>query len=368
MVQLSMGARVRKSPFYDATVRHGATHFSTYNHMYMATSYGNPQGEYHRLTEGVSLWDVSCERQVEISGPDAAALTQYLCPRDLSNCVAGQGLYVPLCDHAGRIINDPVLLKLAEDRYWLSIADSDILLWVRAVCAEHGFNASVCEPDVAPLAIQGPKAEAVVTDLFGDWVSSLKYFWFKQTELDGIPLIVARSGWSKQGGFELYLMDGSRGVELWDKVWEAGQPYDIGPGTPNATERVESALLSFGTDNDSETNPFELGLGKFIDVDTDVDYIGKAALQRVAAEGPRRLLTGLILDGEEPVVSVEHKCPVTVDDRTVGFISTSAYSPRLGKNIGIALLERSVVEQGNPVVAVIPGRDHVGEITPLPFK
>ncbi|MEM7206892.1 MAG: glycine cleavage T C-terminal barrel domain-containing protein [Pseudomonadota bacterium] len=368
MVQLSFGARVRKSPFFDSTIKHGVTHFSVYNRMYMATSYGDPKAEYQRLTEGVSLWDVSCERQVEISGPDAAALTQYLCPRDLSTCKIGQGYYVPMCDHDGRIINDPVLLKLAADRFWLSLADSDILLWARAVCAERGFDATVCEPDVSPLAVQGPKAEDVVADVCGDWVRDLKYFWFRETEIDGIPVVVARSGWSKQGGFELYLTDGSRGNELWEIMWKAGEPYGIGPGTPNSTERVESALLSFGTDNDGDANPLELGLGRFVDLDSEADFIGKTALQKIAANGgPARLMTGLLLDGDEPMKSVEHKCPVTQNGRDVGFISTSTYSPRLERNIGIALLETDVVKGADSVVVHTPERDHRGEITSLPF-
>ena len=367
MFQLSMGARVRKSPFFDATVRAGVTHFTTYNHMYMATSYGDPAGEYRRLREGVSMWDVSCERQVELQGPDAGALAQYLCPRDLSTCVVGQGLYVPLCDHDGRIINDPVLLKLADDRYWLSIADSDILLWARAVCAEKGFDAVVCEPDVSPLAIQGPRAEALAVDLFGAWTAELKYFWFRETELDGIPLVVARSGWSKQGGFELYLMDGSRGVELWDKVAAAGEKYGIGPGTPNATERVESALISFGTETDDHTNPLELGLDKFIQCDIDADFIGKAALKKISSEGPTRKLTGLLLSGEEPVPSIEHKCRVSRDRQDVGYLSVTARSPRLNCNIGIALLQRSIVENALSVVAHLPNGDYTAEITTLPF-
>ena len=367
MFQISIGARVRKSPFFDATVRHGVTHFSTYNHMYMATSYGNPEAEYKRVTEGVSLWDVSCERQVELQGPDAAALAQYLCPRDLSDCVVGQGLYVPLCDHDGHVINDPVLLKLSEERFWLSIADSDIVLWAKAVCAEKGFNAVVREPDVSPLAVQGPKAEAVVSNLFGDWVKDLKYFWFKETDLDGIPVVVARSGWSKQGGFEIYLMDGSRGLELWDKVWAAGEAYGIGPGTPNAIERIESALISYRADTDTETNPYEIGLGKFIHPNIEADFIGKVALQKIAAEGPRRKLTGLLLQSDEPVASIEHKCPVSVDGEKVGFISVTTYSPRLNQNIGIALLERSIVENKQQVVAELPAGNYAADVTSLPF-
>ena len=272
-----------------------------------------------------------------------------------------------LCDHDGNIINDPVLLKLSEERFWLSIADSDIVLWAKAICAEKGFDAVVFEPDVSPLAVQGPKAEAVVSTLFGDWVKELKYFWFKETNLDGIPVVVARSGWSKQGGFEIYLMDGSRGIELWDKVWSAGEPYGIGPGTPNAIERIESALISYGADTDEETNPFEIGLGKFVHPTIDADFIGKSALKKIQDEGPRRKLTGLFLHSDQAVASIEHKCPVTVDGKNIGFISVTTHSPRLNKNIGIALLERSVVENQQQVVAELPTGNYAADITSLPF-
>ena len=367
MPQITISARVRKSPFFDATLRHGVTHFSIYNHMYMATSYGDPKGEYRRLMEGVSIWDVACERQVELCGADAAALAQYLCPRDLSNCQVGQGLYVPMCDHDGRIINDPILLKLAEDRFWLSIADSDMLLWTRAIKAERGFDVDVFEPDVSPLAIQGPKAEVLAVDLFGEWVKDLRYFWFKEVELAGIPLVVARSGWSKQGGFELYLTDGTRGEELWNIVWQAGQPYGIGAGTPNATERIESALVSYGTETDDDTNPLELGLERFISLEMPQDFIGKAALQRIVQQGVMRKLAGLLIQHDAPLSAIGHKCRVSSNGEEVGFASATTYSWRLGKNIGIALLGAEVVDGVETVTVHLPEGEFDAKLTSLPF-
>ena len=368
MVQLSLGARVRKSPFFEATIRHGVTHFSTYNHVYMPTSYGDPAAEYDRLLNGVSMWDVSCERQVELLGRDAAALAQYLCPRDLSRCQIGQGIYAPLCDHAGRLINDPVLLKLNEEQFWLSIADSDIVLWARAIAAERNLDVKVSEPDVSPLAVQGPKAEDLIAGLFGEWVRSLRYFWFRETELDGIPVVVARSGWSKQGGFELYLRDGTLGQALWDKVWQAGESYGIGPGTPNYIERVESALVSYGADTDAETTPLELGLERFLDLDIEADFVGKQALKEMLAQGgPKRLFRGLFLDSPTPLPGVEHKCEVSVDGVNAGYISVNTWSPRLDRNIGLAMLARPLSATGQTVVAHLPGGDISATVTDLPF-
>lgn len=258
MFGFTASARLRRSPYHDAILAAGVSSFTTYNRMLLPTGFGDPEAEYWRLVNDVSMWDVAVERQIEIKGPDAACLTQVLSPRRLDRCVVGQGKYVPICNHRGTIINDPIVLKLADDRFWLSIADSDMLFWSRAIAAERNFQVDICEADVSPLAVQGPKADDVVASIFGDWVRELKHFWFRDATVNGIPLMVARSGWSKQGGYELYLMDGSRGTELWDIVREAGEPFNIGPGNPNACERVESGLLSWGGDTDEHTNPYEI--------------------------------------------------------------------------------------------------------------
>lgn len=364
--QIALGSRERKSPFYDSTVADGLTHLTIYNQMFMPVSYGDLDGEYRRLLEGVAMWDVSAERQVEIKGPDAERLIRYLTPRDLKDCPIGKGKYVPLCDHDGRLLNDPVLLRLENDRFWLSIADSDVLLWVRAIAAEGGYDVCVREPDVSPLAVQGPKAESVVVDLFGAWVKELKYFWFNETELDGIPLIVARSGWSKQGGFELYLRDGSRGTELWTKVKAAGAPYGIGPGAPNYIERVESGLLSYGADTVPDSTPFEVGLDKMIDLDRPDDFIGKQALRRESATGPVRKLVGITFDGE-PVGTNEHPWPVHVAGQMVGTVRAVCYSPRRGGNIGIALLSSDHAALGTRIDFAGGGQEYQGEVVPQPL-
>ncbi|HIM20775.1 MAG TPA: glycine cleavage system protein T [Rhodospirillales bacterium] len=364
--QIALGPRERKSPFFDSTVADGVTHFTIYNHMYMPVSYGDPDAEYRRLLEKVAMWDVAVERQVQISGADAERLVRYLTPRDLKDCPVGRGMYVPLCDHDGRLINDPVLLRLAEDKFWLSIANSDVLLWVRAVAAEGNFDVSVIEPDVSPLAIQGPNAEAVAVDLLGEWVRELKYFHFRETMLDNIPLIAGRSGWSKQGGFEFYLRDGSKGAELWDRVKEIGAPYEIGPGAPNPIERLESGLLSYGVDTLPDSDPFEVGLNKMISLDRTDKFIGKTALRRKAEQGSSRKLVGIVINGE-PLVPNEHPWPTNVDGKPVGSVRAACYSPRRRENIGIALL--SVLYSGLGIKLQIESDSGLkfGEIVPLPL-
>lgn len=358
--------RVRRSPFYASTVAAGATGFVPYNRMLMPTGYGDPEGEYWRLVNGATQWDVAVQRQIEISGPDAGRLAQVLSPRDLSRCAVGQGKYVALCNHAGTIINDPIILKLDDDRFWFSIADSDIGLWARAIAAERNLDVRVCEPDVSPLAIQGPKAGDVVASMFGDWIRSLKYFWFCPAEIEGIPLMLARSGWSKQGGFELYLTDGSKGAALWHLVAEAGRPYDIGPGNPNYAERVESGLLSYGGDTDDETDPFEVRLERFVDLDVDDDVVGIGALRDIHARGPKRHQLGIVLDGDQPQEPHGIWHDIVVDDRKIGDMTNGVWSYRLKKNIGFALIDRAF-GPGMAVTVIKNGRRIPSELAELPF-
>ncbi len=366
MFEIMPTTRLRRSPFFEATVAEGVTGFTPYNQMLMPVGYGDPEAEYWRLINGVSQWDVAVERQVQLTGPDAGRLARILSPRDLTKFSAGQGKYVALCDHAGTLINDPILLKLDEDRYWISIADSNILFWSRAIAAERGLDVEIIEPDVSPLAVQGPKAEDVVASLFGDWVRELKYFWFRETSIEGIPVTVARSGWSKQGGFELYLMDGGQGTALWNMVREAGRPWDIGPGNPSPLERIESGLLSWGGDTDDATNPFEVRLGRYVDLDVADDVVGIGALRRIHAEGPARHQLGVILAGDDPAQSHAVWYDILVDGRGRGHMTNGAWSHRLGKNIGYALISRDCAP-GDEVAVMKDGEAIPATLTELPF-
>jgi glycine cleavage system aminomethyltransferase T len=369
MNRITLTPRIRMTPFHNSTIAAGLSDISVYNKMVLPTSYGDLKAEYDRLINGVAIWDVSVERQVQISGPDADVCAQYFTARDITNMVEGQGKYVAMCDHAGRILNDPVLMKLSGNRYWFSTADNDMLLFCKGVAAERGWDVEVTEPDVSPLALQGPKAENLIAELFGEHVRALKYFWFTETELDGIPLVLCRSGWSKQGGFELFLQDGSRGDDLWAKVVAAGEKYDIGPGAPNHIERVESGLLSWGGDNTPDSNPFEVGMGRYVDTDTDVDYIGKAALQAVVANGgPERLFVGVSID--TPLTEawpLPERTPVTLDGEQVGTLSAIIHSHRLDRTIGLAQISRTVVEAGDAVEVQTPDGSIRATVQKLPF-
>ena len=366
---IGIGSNIRKSPYFDATVLDGVSCFSVYNHMYIPAHFGDPIGEYKRLCEGVAMWDVSAQRQVEMAGPDAMKLVQHLTTRDISKTKIGQGRYVPLCDHAGNLINDPVLLKLSDNRFWISIADSDMELWVKAIAAERKLNVEVFEPDVSPLAVQGPCAEDLIADLFGDWVRDIRYFWFREIELDGIPLVLARSGWSKKGGFELYLTDGTRGGELWNIVKHAGAAYGIGPGAPNDVERVESGLLSYGSDArhiKMPANPFELGLGKLVDLESGVDFIGRAALAKVKADGIKRYYTGFEISGPA-IKGSENQHYLRRDGVNVGVITEMVYSSQLNKNIGIGLVDSDIGTDTSGLEVDMLGTTREVSIAKLPF-
>lgn len=363
--EISYNARIRKSPFFDCTVEEGVKAFTTYNQMLMPAHYGDPEGEYWQLIDGVSMWDVSVERQVQISGPDAAKMVQLLIPRDVAKVKVGRGRYAPISDAQGRLLNDPVLLRLNEYTYWLSLADSNIWLWARGVAYGLGLDVDITEPDVSPLAIQGPKSFDVTAALFGDWVRDLPYFAFKEVELEGMPVVVARSGWSHQGGFEIYLEDSSSGGHLWNIVKEAGKPFGIAPGTPSSFERVESALLSYGTDNRTDSNALELGLGKFIDLDMDPDFVGKKALRRVRYEGIKRRRTGLFIEGDRLPTAEEH-WPITVDGQDAGVGTIAVWSLRLERNIAIALIDNDFPEDAEFVVQTSDGPRNATEAS-LPF-
>jgi len=360
------GSRVRKSPFFDSTRRYGCNAYTVYNHTYMPVHYGDPLEEYQKLLTAVTLWDVACERQVEISGPDASRFVQLLTPRNLTGMQVGQAKYVPLVDEHGGMINDPIALRLEENRYWLSLADSDVLLWAKGVAWGHDFDVQLCEPDVSPLQLQGPLATDVIRPLLGDWVDELKYFWFRETEINGIPLVLSRTGWSNERGYELFLQDGSRGNELWDILMEAGKPFGISPACPSQIKRMEAGLLSYHNDMNLQTNPFELGLGKFVDLEQEAEFIGKEALRKIAREGVRNRLLGAVIEGE-PLPVNEHRWPVDVNGSRVGELTSSCYSPTLQQNIAYVYLPVEFASPGQQVIIETVHGARQAELCELPF-
>jgi len=367
-VSFTLSDRLRKSPYYESTLKAGAKTFTIYNHMIMPTSYEGAEADYWNLMNNVTMWDVAAERQVEITGSDASRFVEYITSRDLSKLQIGQGKYALITDENGGIINDPIILRMGESHFWLSIADSDVLLWTKGLACGLGWDVKINEPDVSPLAIQGPNHLPLMVELFGDWVKDIKYFFFKESELDGIPLIVQRSGWSKQGGFELYLRDGSKGEKLWNIVANAGKKYDIKPGTPNNIERVESGLFSWGNDMDINSNPLELPLGNFCQLDKDAEYLSRKALHKIREKGPTKKLVGLIVEGDSFIGGCVSPWIVRVNDEICGKVSSAAFSPRLKINMAMATIENGFNDEGCEVTVETPWGIRLAKVTSIPFN
>ena len=365
--KFSFGTQVRKSPFSDAALRWGARGFSVYNHMYIPRDFGDPVQNFWNLVNEAILCDVAVERQVEITGKDAARFTQYLSCRDLSTCEVGQCKYVLLTDQDGGVINDPILLKLAEDHFWLSIADSDVLLWAKGVAATSGMQVTVREPDVSPLQLQGPRSRDILRAAFGDAPADLKYYRFMEVDWNGVPLIISRTGWSSELGYEIFLRDGSYGDDLWEYLMQVGQPMGLHPGHTSSIRRIEAAMLSYHADMTLANNPFELGMDRLVDLDMDADFVSKAALQKIAGEGVKQRQIGLIFDGAPITGSNDDFWPIKVAGQKVGYVTSAVYSPRLEQNIALALIETGHAEIGTQISLETSFGSRAGVISPKPF-
>lgn len=365
---LNFSRRLRRTPYTSSAEKAGVTGFSIVNHMLLPKAYRRSvEEDYWHLREHVQIWDVACQRQVQIQGRDAARLVQWMTPRDISRAKVGDCLYLPITDDTGGLINDPVLLKLAEDRFWLSIADSDLLLFAKGLALGRGFEVSIDEPDVSPLAVQGPKAEQLLAELFGAHIRDIGFFKFGWIDVAGTRQLIARSGYSRQGGFEIYLQGGHLGAGLWDMIWQAGLAHDIAPGCPNLIERIEGGLFSYGNEMTRETTPFEIGLQKFCSLDGSIDYLGRAALQHAAAAGLSRQIRGVLFDGG-PCPTCAAPWPVHVGDKQVGQVTSAIWSPRLKRNVGLSLINRAFWDAGQQVtVHSADGAIRSGEVSGLPF-
>jgi len=341
------GTQIRKSPYFESTVKWGATGFSVYNHMYIPRDFGSPEQNFWNLIEKSILCDVAVERQVEITGSDAYKFTQLLTPRDLSKLAIGQCKYILITNNEGGILNDPVLLRLAENHFWLSLADSDILLWAQGVAINSGLDVQIKEPDVSPLQLQGPTSGEIMVKLFGEDIKNLKYYWLKEYNLDGIPLIVSRTGWSSELGYEIYLRDGTKGNELYEKIMEAGKEHGLQPGHTSSIRRIEGGMLSYHADADINTNPFELGFDRLVNLDSDNNFIGKEALKKIKHNGVTRKQVGVEIDCKPLSGPNTTFWKLKKDNMNIGKITSAVYSPRLKKNIALAMVSIEQCEIGN---------------------
>ena len=361
----------RKSPYFEATKRDGCKSWGLYNHMLLPTLYDDPVSEYWALLNDVTMWDVSVERCVEIEGPDAFELTNLITCRDLTTCDVMQCKYVLLTAADGGIVNDPVLLRLAEDRFWLALADSDALLFAAGVAAGRGMDVRISEADVAPMQVQGPRSKDVIRELFGDSIADLRYYRCAEAEVAGISVVVSRTGWTGEVGYEIYLRDGTRGDDLWDLVAKAGRPYGIRAIAPSEARRIEAGIFNYGSDMRVEDTPFHIsGLEKFVELDQSADFVGKDALIRVRREGVDRKLVGIDIGGD-PMTdegALNDTWPV-LDDRgeRIGHVTAGAWSPRLERNVGYAWVPSSHTAQGTEVALRTSAGERRATVASLPF-
>jgi glycine cleavage system aminomethyltransferase T len=362
------GARNRRSPYHEAEQRYGPKGYTVYNHMYFPIRYDSFEAEFDALLNDVTVWDVAVERCLEIGGPDGLRFAQLLTPRDLSACAVGQAKYVLICDSDGGIINDPVLTRMDESTFWFALASSDALLFARGLRnAYPEWDVTIREADVAPMQIQGPKSKDLMRDLVGDEVLDIKYYYFKRFTVDGIPVVVTRTGWTSEVGYEIYLTDTARATELWEKVMKAGEPYNVRPTGPSDIRRIEGAIFNWGADMTYENNPYEMGLDRLVDDLPEEACISIAALKRIRASGVRRRINGVEIDGD-PFPGLNNvKWPVVDGDRTIGKVTSAIYSPRLRKNIGYAWLPVERSAPGDAIVVRSEWGERRATVVEMPF-
>ena len=363
---IAKARRLRGTPFSSRIESQGLTAYTTYNHMLLPAAFEGTEKEYFHLKEHVQVWDVAAERQVQIVGKDSAKLVQLMTCRDLSKSKVGRCYYCPMIDDNAGLINDPVVLKLDEQRWWVSIADSDVILFAKGLAIGNKFDVKIFEPNVDILAVQGPKSFKLMEKIFEKKITDMKFFGFSYFEFSGAKHLIARSGWSKQGGYEIYVENTKSGLALYDKLFEVGKEFDVKPGCPNLIERIESALLSYGNDMDNDDNPFECGLDKYVNLDTEVNFLGKEKLKEVRKKGISRKLMGVIIKAKEINVS---KSINLIDEKNskIGELRSGVYSPHFKKVIGIAMLDKPYCEVSQTFKISINDDVFEGKVCDLPF-
>jgi dimethylsulfoniopropionate demethylase len=361
MAKISPSRRLRRTPFSAGVEAQGVSAYTVYNHMLLPAAFKGVEEDYHHLKSQVQVWDVACERQVELTGPDADKLVQLMTPRDLRKMDPDRCYYAPMVDAAGGMLNDPVAMRVDEDRWWLSIADSDVVLWAKGLACGFALDVRVSEADVSPLAVQGPKSDALMRRVFGGDVDDIRFFRYKRLPFMGRNLVVARSGYSKQGGFEIYVEGSELGMPLWHALFEAGKDLDVRPGCPNLIERIEGGLLSYGNDMTAENTPHECGLERFCDLPDDIPHIGKAALSEEKTNGPGRQIRPVAIEGG-PVPACCEAWPVTRDGTRVGQVTSAAWSPDFGTTVSIGMIDRAHWAAGTGLTVEAPDGPRAAEV------
>ncbi len=363
---IAKSRRIRSTPYTSRIEKQGVTAYTVYNHMLLPAAFGSIEESYHHLKKDVQVWDVAAERQVEISGKDSAKLVQLMTCRDLSKSKIGRCYYCPIIDDNGNLINDPVILKLSEDKWWISIADSDVIFFAKGLAVGNKFDLKISEPKVDIIAIQGPKSFGLMEKVFGKVITELKFFGFDYFDYKGTKHLIARSGWSKQGGFEVYVENTTSGQDLYDYLFEIGKEFNVKPGCPNLMERIESGLLSYGNDFDNDDNPFECGFEKYVNLETDITFLGKEKLRKIKSEGIKRKLMGVQIETNEINLTGSIKI-MSNEGNLIGDLRSACYSPHFKKVIGIAMINEPFCKVSETGKLEIEGKTFTLKVCDLPF-
>ena len=363
---IARSRRLRSTPYTSRIENQGVTAYTVYNHMLLPAAFGSLEESCDHLKKNVQVWDVAAERQVEISGKDSAKLIQLMTCRDLSKSKVGRCYYCPIIDENGNLVNDPVILKLAEDRWWVSIADSDVIFFAKGLASGNKFDVKIYEPNVDIFAVQGPKSFDLMEKIFGKKIKDLKFFGFDYFEFNGVKHLIARSGWSKQGGFEVYVENTQSGLELYDQLFELGKEFNVKPGCPNLIERIESGLLSYGNDFDNNDNPFECGFGKYVNLDTNINFLGKDKLKKIEKEGIKRKLMGVLIETDKINLTTSLNIK-DINNNFIGELRSACYSPHFKKVIGIAMINQPYCKASESGIIEIDGNSLSLKVCDLPF-
>ena len=363
---IAKSRRLRGTPYTSRIEKQGVTAYTIYNHMLLPAAFGSLEDSYHHLKEHVQVWDVAAERQVEISGKDSAKLVQLMTCRDLSKSKDGRCYYCPIIDENAGLINDPVVLRFNENKWWVSIADTDVILFAKGLAIGHKFDVKIVEPTVDIMAVQGPKSFKLMEKVFGEKITKLKFFGFDYFDFDGVKHLIAQSGWSKQGGYEIYVENTESGLNLYDHLFEIGKEFNIKPGCPNLIERIESGLLSQGNDMDIGDNPYECGFDKYVNIDSDIDFVGKEKLKKIKSEGIKKKLMGVKIDADK--ISVTGSINLTDENnKVIGDLRSGCYNPKFKQVIGIAMIKKPYFEASQTFKIDINGNTFNGTVCDLPF-
>ena len=359
--ELLISTRTRLTPFSSRVEACGVKAYTVYNHMLLPAIFRSLEEDYWHLCEAVQVWDVSCQRQVEISGPDTQKLVQLMTPRDLSQAKYGQCFYAPLCDESGGMINDPIIIKHSDQHWWLSIADTDVMLWAKGLATGFGLDVKVSEADIWPLAVQGPKAEELLARIFGNEINKIGFFRSKELNYKDSRMLVARSGWSKQGGFEIYVNDEKLGGQLWDDLFDKGKDLNVGPGCPNLIERIESGLLSFGGDMGYDTTPFECGLDQYVSLEADLESLSIDALRNRQA---KTRLMGIVINHQVKLKDLR----LYNGGRDIGVITSNTWSPKYRAHLAFAKCDINSIAEKQEMHVISSSGKVPARITELPFN